>query len=86
MRPLLWDDPAPQTMARVRSDSQHFLFVAIQAIGIKAGIFVPEHLVKPLEQQLRLFPKGFGTLRLTESLVDFRHAGPGIENVALQLT
>jgi len=73
-------------MAGVRSDSQHFLFVAIQAIGVKAGIFVPEHLIKPLEQPLRLFPKGFGTLRLTESVVDFGRAAPGIKNVPLQLT
>ena len=71
-------------MPHVRGNAKHFFLLAVQAIGVDARVFVPEHLVEAVVECLGLRAQGDGAVRLAECFEHFRHTLPGIIDVALQ--
>ena len=73
-------------MAGIGRDRQHLLFLAIERIGVKAEFFVPEGLVKAVEQRTGLRAQRLRAVRLAERIEHLGHTDPGIVDITLQFT
>src|SRR5262249_38179369 len=83
--PLRRYDTRPQTMPRVGGNCQHLLFLAVQRKGVKAYFVIPESFVEPFEQCRGLGPQLPSSAGIAQLFEYFRHAQPGVIDIALQL-